>query len=125
MAEMFAMRRANGELFTLDRKGRRYLPVFPDKETAARYWSLNPELYVFRSQLIDRKVINQKIKPAISSGCTLLLMSSEDHDARWSSGREISFEELLNLCGSTEQASAAISAIASQQPTMEARALGD
>jgi hypothetical protein len=97
---MYAMRRANGDLFTLIIDGNDYVALWPDEISARRYKSANPELLVYLPVRIDRSIVERKLKPlATERPLRFWLLDEKDPAAEFESGRIIQWPAVLEAAG--------------------------
>jgi hypothetical protein len=96
MSELYVMRRANGDLFTVEAEGERRIPVWPSKEAAARYKARNPDLMVFFPALLDRSILlRAAAKPESAAPPRFLLLPEDSPDANLYEGRLVAVEEVF------------------------------
>jgi len=97
MSEMFVMRRADGDLFTEEIKGKLTVPVWSSEEALARYKERNPELMTFLATRLTRSLINRIGSGLAGEGTTgFFLLAEDDPDADLDDGRPISLEEIFS-----------------------------
>jgi hypothetical protein len=96
MSELYVMRRANGDLFTLEAEGERCIPVWPSKEAAVRYKARNRELLVFFPVRLDRSILLRAAAGPQSLALPRFLLLPEDSpDANLYEGRPVAIEEIF------------------------------
>jgi hypothetical protein len=93
MDQFTIMRRANGELFTLDIKGRQHLAVWPNANEALRYKAHNPELLVFVPAVAAGPFGQKSLAPLRRDNIELVLLSDID-GTHLRGGRKMSWQEL-------------------------------
>lgn len=91
MPKMYAMRRANGELFTYNKM----VAVWSGADTLERSRVRNPELDLYRPVFIDRRTAD-KIK-AVSGEKDLWLVDPQTNNADLSEGRRINWNDVTKL----------------------------
>ena len=96
MNELFAMRRANGDLLTGEVGGRVRVPVWTSQNAVARYKARNPELIIYFPVRLDRSLLKR-----ITAGSPIpyapefVLLSEDDPDASLGGGTPVLLEEML------------------------------
>ncbi len=86
----YILRRANGEIFTLQRDGVSYIAVWADERDVRRSKSANPDLMVYVPAPADERVLRRWLG---DRPMRFFLVDSRNPDLR--TGREISPEEVL------------------------------
>ena len=95
MEDLYVMRRANGDLFTEDARGRVRIHVWPGRDAIDRYKTRNPELIVFLPARLDRMLL-KKIKALTNEApVEFFLLSEEDPNASLYDGRPFTPEEIF------------------------------
>ena len=89
------MRRANGDLFTVEVGGRPLIPVWSSRDAAARYRERNPELLTYVPARLDDALVRRVAGPGGERHATFFLMSEDAPDANLSRGRIVSANDLL------------------------------
>ena len=87
------MRRANGEFFTLMRKGREFLAVWPSLESAIQYKVRNPELLVFVPIGVASPFIQKRLNLLQKEGVGLFLLD-DTKVALLKEGRKMKWTEM-------------------------------
>ena len=87
------MRRANGELFTLTRKGQEFLAVWGSLESAIQYKVRNPEFLVFVPITVASPFAQKSLVPLKKENIGLFLLA-DTKEARLRDGREIRWEDM-------------------------------
>jgi hypothetical protein len=95
MSTMYVMRRANGDLFTKETKGRVRIPIWSSEDAVARYKAHNPELAVFLPTRLERSVLKKVTEIGSAGGTEFFLLSDDSPSARLFDGRLIKPEELF------------------------------
>ncbi|MEW6731916.1 MAG: hypothetical protein AB1489_11375 [Acidobacteriota bacterium] len=93
MPKMYAMRRANGEFFTV--QPGQLVAVWAGEEMLSRARVRNPELDLYRPVVIDSR-ISDKLKPIVGEK-GFWLVESQTPDAKLDEGRRIDWTELSKL----------------------------
>ena len=93
MAELFVMRRANGEFLTAEMDGVKYLPVWPNAFMLEKYKVFNPALDLFLPRSVDERIW-ARLREFERSGHQFLLMSAEEPAPDLSDGRRVTLPEL-------------------------------
>ena len=106
MDQLSIMRRANGELFTLTRKGRKHLALWPSLKAAIHYKTRNPELLVFSPASVA-SAFGRKSLAALQKENVGLFLLTGTGDAHFRDGRKISWKELENILPASSLASTA------------------
>jgi hypothetical protein len=86
----YILRRANGEIFTLQRDGVTYVAVWADERDVRRSKSANPDLMVYVPAPVSERVLRQRLG---DRPIRFFLVDGRDPDLK--TGREISPEEVL------------------------------
>jgi len=95
MADVYVMRRANGDLFTEEVQGKVRIPVWSSRDVANRYKARNPELGVFLPVRLDRLLLN-KLKTLDNEGpAEFFLLLEENPNASLYEGRPIMPDEIF------------------------------
>ncbi|HKP12176.1 MAG TPA: hypothetical protein VJZ91_08710, partial [Blastocatellia bacterium] len=89
------MRRANGDLFTVEVGGRPVIPVWSSRDAVARYRERNPELLTYVPARLDDALMRRVAGPSGERHATFFLMSEDAPDAKLNRGRVISADDLL------------------------------
>ena len=90
------MRRANGDLFTVEVNGRTVIPVWSSRAAAARYRERNPELLTYVPARLDDALLRRVASRLSGDGhATFFLMSEDAPDANLNRGRVVSADDLL------------------------------
>lgn len=90
MSTYYLLRKANGDILTVEIKGKEYIAVWDSDTAVRRSKRANPELMVYVPAVVDRRLIERKFpNPSVS----FFLVDSRDPDLR--TGHEISADELL------------------------------
>jgi hypothetical protein len=93
---MLVMRRANGDLFTVEVNGRPVIPVWSGRDAVARYRERNPELLTYVPARLDDALMRRVAgRPSGEGHATFFLMSEDAPDANLSRGRAVSADDLL------------------------------
>jgi hypothetical protein len=95
MDQLTIMRRANGDLFALARKGLPHLAVWPSLQSAVHYKARNPELLVFLPALVASPFGRESLAPLREQNFGLFLLAGAGSDSL-RKGRNISWQELEN-----------------------------
>lgn len=95
MDQLSIMRRANGELFTLTLKGRKYLALWPSLQSAIHYRVRNPELLVFSPALVA-SAFGQKSLALLQKDDLGLFLLNDTGEAHFRDGCKISWKEIEN-----------------------------
>jgi hypothetical protein len=93
MDQFTIMRRANGELFTFEIKGRQHLAIWPNPEGALRYKDQNHELLVFVPALAASPFGEKSLAPLRKRNLELVLLTDND-SPRLRGGRTMTWKEL-------------------------------
>ena len=95
MGDVYVMRRANGDLFTEEVRGKVRIPVWSSRDAADRYKARTPELSVFLPARLDQLLLN-KIKTFDKEGpVEFFQLLEEDPNARLYEGRTIMPDEIF------------------------------
>jgi len=87
----YILRKANGDILTVDVKGKQYIPVWDSEIGVRRSKRANPDLIVYVPAPLDRRLIKQKFP---NPDVPFFLVDSRDPDLQ--TGREINWSELFN-----------------------------
>jgi hypothetical protein len=87
------MRRANGDLFTLMRKGREFLAVWSSLESATQYKVRNPELIVFVPITVASPFVQKRLGLLQEEGIGLFLLA-DTKVALLKDGRNMRWDEM-------------------------------
>jgi len=87
------MRRANGELFTLNLKGQEHLALWPSLESAARFKARNPELLAFVPAWVESAFGRNRLARMQKENMGLLLLT-DTGGAHFRDARKMSWEEI-------------------------------
>jgi len=93
MDQMTIMRRANGELFTLQRKGVEHLALWPSLRSANHYKQRNRELLVFVPSS-TASAFGKRSLAAVHDEQMPLFLLADDGNARFRDGRSMTWAEL-------------------------------
>jgi hypothetical protein len=95
----YVLRKANGDVLTIDVEGKEYIPVWESDVAIRRSKSANPDFVVYVPALLNRRLLERAPR---HWGLPFYLVDSRDPDLQ--SGQEIGREEIL---GPSELAQAA------------------
>jgi hypothetical protein len=105
MGDMYVMRRANGDILTVEAQGKKRIPVWTSEDSVTRYKALNPELIFYWPVKLNRDVITRATRKAlIGEPAEFFLLSTKTPDAQLEDGEPVTLEQVL------PEASAAVSA---------------
>jgi hypothetical protein len=93
MNQLSIMRRANGDLFTLKRRGQEHLAVWANLESAAQYKARNSELLVFSPVLVTSPYAQKRLKPLQEENFALFLLA-DTRVAILKEGRKMRWKEM-------------------------------
>lgn len=94
---MYAMRRANGDWFTMSVGGRNLVPVFRTPGGARRARAKNPELMLFRPAPLDESALEDLATADDGRPAAFWLVDEEDPAAILTHGHPLEFEQLATL----------------------------
>ena len=96
MDEMYVMRRANGDLLTVEAQGKRRIPVWTSEDSVTRYKALNPELIFYWPVKLNRDVVKRATgKAKKDETAEFFLLSPKTRDAQLEDGKPVTLEEVL------------------------------
>jgi len=95
MNDMFAMRRANGDWFTVDTGGRLHVPVFRSRGVAMQSHWRNSGMMFFKPAVLDEQALKDLAPAAEASGFGFWLVDDPSADPR--SGRPLNHAQLTLL----------------------------
>jgi hypothetical protein len=90
MSTYYVLRKANGDILTVEVEGKQYIPVWDSEIGLRRSKRANPDLIVYVPAPADRRLIERKF-PKLD--VPFFLIDSEDVDLQ--TGREISRDEVF------------------------------
>ena len=93
LSQLTIMRRANGDLFAVRRKGRALIALWPSLQSALRYKARNPELLVFLPALAASP-FGRKSLAALQEENTGLFLLTGTGGAQLADGHEIEWKEI-------------------------------
>jgi hypothetical protein len=99
MRAYYVLRKANGDILTVDIQGKTYIAIWDSEVGVRRSKRANPDLLVYVPTVADRRLIERKFP---NSDRPFLLVDSRDPDLQ--TGRQIDHTELF---GEMELAQAA------------------
>ena len=97
MSEIFAMQRANGDVFALDHNGGFCVPLFHNSSDAMIARSRNAGMLLFKPKALDDRVLREISPKRNGSGVVLSLV--EDPLRNLKHGRQLEHAELVLLVG--------------------------
>lgn len=74
MSDIYAMQRANGDVFALDHKGRFCVPLFHSSRDAMTARSRNSDMLLFKPVALDARLLQQLVPEAGQDSVDLLLV---------------------------------------------------
>jgi len=74
MSDIYAMQRANGDVFALDQKGRFCVPLFHSSRDAMTARSRNSDMLVFKPVALDARLLRELAPKAGPKNVDLLLV---------------------------------------------------
>jgi hypothetical protein len=86
----YILRKANGDILTVDVKGKQYIPVWGSEIGVRRSKRANPDLIVYVPAPLDHRLIERKFP---NPDVPFFLVDGRDPDLQ--TGREISWSELF------------------------------
>jgi hypothetical protein len=96
MNEMYVMRRANGDLLTVEIQGKKRIPVWTNEDSVSRYKAFNPELIFYWPVKLNRDVVKRAtVKFTKEELPGLFLISSRTPDAQLKDGKPITLDEVF------------------------------
>ena len=95
MNNLYALRRANGDIFAIEEKGRLHVPVFHSSRDAmtARAWT--PGMRHFKPEILDKVIVRGLAPSDGESGVDFWVVS--DPNTKLSRGRLVNNEQLALL----------------------------
>jgi hypothetical protein len=93
MNQLTIMRRADGKLFMIKRKGLEYLALWPSLQSALKYKKRNSQLLVFIPSAVASPFGQKSLIPLRKRNTELFLLV-DTGDALFGDGHKISWEEL-------------------------------
>ena len=95
MSAVYAMQRANGDVFALDHKGRFRIPVFHNSRDAMIARSRNLDMLLFKPVILDAGLLLELVPRGEGNNVELWLV--KDPSINLKHGRVIEHEQLLLL----------------------------
>ncbi|HEU4386926.1 MAG TPA: hypothetical protein VFV34_03950 [Blastocatellia bacterium] len=95
MGEMYVMRRANGDLLTVEVRGKRRIPVWTSEDSVTRYKAFNPELIFYWPVKLNRDVVKRVAGKASNEPAEFFLLSPKTPDAQFEDGKPVTLEDVL------------------------------
>ena len=74
MSDIYAMQRANGDVFALDQKGRFCVPLFHSSRDAMTARSRNSDMLLFKPVALDARLLKELVPKAGQNKVDLLLV---------------------------------------------------
>ena len=74
MGDIYAMQRANGDVFALDEKGRFCVPLFHSSRDAMTARSRNGDMLLFKPVALDARLLHELVPKAGQNNVDLLLV---------------------------------------------------
>jgi hypothetical protein len=99
------MRRADGELFTLSKKGKEHLALWPSLQSARRYKKRNPELLIMIPAAVASPFGQRSLKALREANMGLFLLE-DGGSAHFRDGHAIGWEELETTIPASSDGSA-------------------
>ena len=99
---LYAMRRANGDWFSMEMGGRTRVPVFSSRAGAWRARAKNPELMVFRAAPLDGRALDELATADDGRPVGFWLADEEDPACALRRGRPLEYVQLATLEGVCE-----------------------
>ena len=90
MSTYYILRKANGDILTIDVKGKEYIAVWDSETGVRRSKRANPDLIVYLPAPLDRRLIERTLP---NLNVPFFLVDSRDPDLQ--TGREISWDQLF------------------------------
>ena len=97
MSEIFAMQRANGDVFALDHNGGFCVPLFHSSSDAMTARSRNTDMLVFKPTALDDRLLREIAPPRNGNDVALLLVKDPLRSLKH--GRLIEHADLVLLVG--------------------------
>lgn len=100
--EMYAMRRADGDWFSIEAGGRTRVPVFRSQAGAWRARARNPELMVFRPAPLDGRALDELATADGGRPVGFWLVNEEEPACDLRRGHPLEYVQLATLEGVAE-----------------------
>ena len=97
MSEIYALQRANGDVFALDHNGGFCVPLFHSSSDAMTARSRNTDMLLFKPMVVDDRLLREIAPPKGRSAIALLLVRDPLRSLKH--GRLIEHAELVLLVG--------------------------
>ena len=97
MSDIYAMQRANGDVFALDNKGRFCVPLFHSSRDAMTARSRNGDMLLFKPVALDARLLKELVPKAGQNNVDLLLV--KDPLLSLSRGDLVDHAELVLIVG--------------------------
>jgi hypothetical protein len=97
MSDIYAMQRANGDVFALDNKGRFCVPLFHSSRDAMTARSRNGDMLLFKPVVLDAGLLRELIPKGAQSNVDLLLVKDPLRSLK--RGDRVDHAELVSLLG--------------------------
>ncbi|HEY6248085.1 MAG TPA: hypothetical protein VIX17_29395 [Pyrinomonadaceae bacterium] len=95
MSAVYAMQRANGDVFALDHKGRFRIPLFHNSRDAMAARSRNLDMLLFKPVILDARLLLELVPRGEGNDVELWLV--KDPSISLKHGRVVEHEQLLSL----------------------------
>ena len=96
MSDIYAMQRANGDVFALDNKGRFCVPLFHSSHDAMTARLRNGDMLLFKPVVIDARLLRE-LRPKGGQNVDLLLVKDPLRSLK--RGDQVDYAELTLLVG--------------------------
>ena len=97
MSDIYAMRRANGDVFALDNKGRFCVPLFHSSRDAMTARMRNGDMLLFKPVAINARLLRELAPKAGSNNVDLLLVKDPLRSLK--RGNPVDHAELVLIVG--------------------------
>ena len=97
MSDIYAMQRANGDVFALDNKGRFCVPRFHSSRDAMTARSRNGDMLLFKPVAVDARLLRELEPKGGQNNVDLLLVKDPLRSLKH--GRMLEHAELLSMVG--------------------------
>ena len=86
MSKYYSMRRANGDLFIQEIRGKICIPVWATDEQAVRFKVRNPELTLYRPSILERRMVELMREKSPDRDIGLFLFREDSSETSLDSG---------------------------------------
>lgn len=97
MSDLYVMRLASGELFSVPAAHGRAIPIWTSADSTTHFKVHNPELQLYRACRIDARLLNSKLRPLAEQGFQFFFPDLDPYNLGLRNGAFKTLEEVEGI----------------------------